>query len=251
MEDRLWEQLEAAAEGQARRGRVGGQAAAARTILPRPRRALATLATLAALVLAAIAVAALNQPAPPVTPSPPRIDSFRIAPALTGAAGGFGSLWTYDPRSQALLRVDPAGQRVLARAPFSAPWADVTVATSDDAVWAVSTHDVGHDAAIAHPAPATLVRIDPETDRITAQITLRAPNSSTLIPVGLAVTAGAVWVWGEGGAHRVDPDTNHITTAVRVPGERIKGFAADQAEAWAITDLGDLVRFDAHTGKRL
>jgi sugar lactone lactonase YvrE len=150
-----------------------------------------------------------------------------------------------------VLRVNSAGKHVLARVPFRAPWPNVTLGTSDDAVWAVSTHDVGRDAATAHPAPTTLLRIDPETNRIAARITLRAPNGSTLIPLGLTVTSSAVWVWGEGGAQRIDPDTNRITTAIRVPGGRIKGFAAGETEAWAATDIGDLVRFDADTGKRL
>lgn len=250
LEDRLWEQLEAAAEREAGRGRVDRRIATARTM--RPRVAPATLAVLAALVLAVVVAGTLHRQAPPVTPSPPRIDVFHVTGnRLTGAAGGFGALWTYDTKTQTVLRIDPASGRVLARVPVPAVWPDVTLADSTDAIWAVSTHDVGHDAAPAHPPAATLFRIDPHGNRIAGRIELRAPDGSTLIPTGLFATPGAIWVWGENGAQRIDPATNGITAAVHVPGGRIKAFTANENEAWASTDLGDLVRFNARTGKRL
>jgi hypothetical protein len=178
---------------------------------------------------------------------------FRLAGGsdLSGGLTGFGSLWTYDIDSGRVLRVDPATHRVLARVPVRAAWSDVGLAIGAGAVWAVSTHNTGHTASELNPPPVALVRIDPQGNRIMASLTLRAPDHSTLVPLGVITSPGAIWVWGAAGAQKIDPRFNRVTDAVTVRGDSVRGFAATGTTAWAVTETGRLVRFDARTGARL
>jgi hypothetical protein len=86
---------------------------------------------------------------------------------------------------------------------------------------------------------------------VTARVTLRAPDRSTLIPLGVVANRTAIWVWGEAAAQRIDPRTNRVTTAIAAAGDNVRAFAATDTQAWALTLLGHMVRFDAHTGRRL
>jgi streptogramin lyase len=253
LEDRLWSELEAAAERDAARHRLARHAAAARGLLPRValRPVLGALAVLAFLALVVAGAAVLDRPAPPAA-AQWHVERFRLADTQLGdAIDGFGSVWTYDRRAGRVLRVDPATHRVLAAVPVRGPWNDVALAASPDSVWAVDTHNSGHDEAPPNPPPVSLSRIDPRSNQVTARVTLRAPDRSTLIPLGVVANQREIWVWGEAGAQRIDPRTNRVTTAISVAGDSVRAFAATDTQAWAVTLLGRMVRFDARTGRRL
>ena len=248
-EDRLWAQLEAAAERDAGRGRTGRGAAAARALLP--GSLLRPLA--GAAVAVAIGIAALIA----VSPQPPepqwRGHHVRIGGSeLDAGASGFGSLWTYDLKSGQVLRVDPRSHRVTARVPLPAEASDTAIATNAAGVWAVPVQPITHATAAAHPSPVSLARIDPRTNRVTARVVLRAADGSTIRPVGLVALPGAVWVWGEVGAMRIDPARPHVAAALGLRGgERLTAFAAGGTRVYAVTDFGRLETFDARTGARV
>jgi virginiamycin B lyase len=98
----------------------------------------------------------------------------------------------------------------------------VTVAA--DAVW-VGGWDTGK-----------LVRVDPATNRVAAQIPVGRPQES---PIAIAATAGAVWVVDFGGAQvlRVDPATNRVVARIPVRGGA-GGIAAGAGAVWVTSGEG-------------
>ena len=249
LEDRLWEQLEAAAERDAARGSIARAATAARGALPRwrPLDVVVVLAATAAVVALVVALAPDR--------AKPGWHTERVEVAggrLSAGVAGHGALWSYDERSGTVLRLDPATHRVIARIPLPPAATGVTLASGDDAVWAVPSTPIRHSSpAAANPRPVELARIDPDTNRVAARVLLRAPDGRTVVPVGVVTLPDAVWVWGEGGALRVDPARNRVTAAIAVPGEKVMGFAATEERISFATDYGQIVSFDARTGARL
>jgi hypothetical protein len=247
LEDRLWMQLEAAAEREARRGRFGRTAAVGRARLRARPVPAATAVLLGAALAVALVVGLHSDPSAPEW----RVERVGISRAeLNVGTGGFGSVWTYDRSSGEVLRVDPRSHADVARVRIPGSPGDVAVASGPDAVWAVQTFPIAHDLAPAPAVPATLFRIDPRSNRVTGQVPLRAPDGTTVRPVGLVTLPGAVWVWGETGALRVDPAHDQVVAAVSVPEQRVENFAADATHVWAATDDQRVVGFDARTGAR-
>jgi outer membrane protein assembly factor BamB len=248
LEDRLWVQLEAAADREALRGHAGRGAATARAALP-TRRLIPAAATLVAIVAAVATMVTLG----PQTSRPQWTAEPLGLPGsdLTAGATGFGSLWTYDLRAGQVLRVDPRTHHVTARLPLPTLLPNTALAIGDDAVWAVPIAPITHAAPSPNPSAVSAVQIDPRTARVMARVSLRAPDGSTIRPVDVVAVPGAVWAWGETGALRIDPATDRVTAAIKVPGEAIKGFAATDTRMSVVTDMGRLVSFDARTGARL
>ena len=144
-----------------------------------PLAAAATIALLA--VVFALIAGALdreNEQAGPV----PKVSVHRVAAGLGPLATGFGSVWTYDPVRDELLRIDPRTRRVVARM-----WAggENVLAAGADAVWAL-----GGDLANAGDVGAVrLQRIDPRSNRAATPIPLDAPAGRRLRPARLRSTA--------------------------------------------------------------
>jgi len=249
LEDRLWRQLELAAERQARRGRLSQGAAATRAALPVHILRPAVIAV-AAVLLGAGAIVALNRPQPPATPHW-RIDTFALPGSqLSGGVTAFGSLWTYDLQRGQVLRVDADAQRIVARVSVPGDLADVAVAAGAGAVWAVNTQLLSHTPLLTTTQRVTLVRIDPATNRITGGMTPRLSGGATLAPLGVVARPGAVWVWGAGGALRIDPSSLRVTREITAPGDSLMGFTATDTDAFAVTVLGRFLGFDAQSGER-
>ncbi|HET8950124.1 MAG TPA: PQQ-binding-like beta-propeller repeat protein [Solirubrobacteraceae bacterium] len=242
LEDRLWEQLEAAADREAARGHMARVAAATRGLLPawKLRAAAVTVAATAAVVALVVAV------------SPDRatrqwdVERFGVGGTqLSSGVVGHDGLWSYDERSGQVLRLDPRTHRVIARVSMPATSSDVTLASGDDAVWAVPTTPVTHSSS-ARPDPAgvELNRIDPRMNRVVSEL----PLPSALRPVDIVALPDAMWVWGQGGAVRVDPSQKVVSPLISPRGERVMGFAATDRRVTFFTDFDQLVTFDARTG---
>ena len=248
LEDRLWAQLEAAAEREARRGRLRRRGAATRARLT--LRGAASAGAVAVALVAALAIV-VSLPHPPEK-TQWRVGQFHLEGRDLGAGvSAFGSLWTYDAGSAAVLRVDP---RNIACSPSTrcAQRAQRRRGRRRRRRMGRPAEPITHSPApAAHPSPVTLVRIDPRTNRVAARVTLRAADGSTVRPVDVVARPGAVWAWGRTTALRVDPARNRVTAAIKLPGETITGFVATDASVSVLTDLGRLVTFDARTGARL
>jgi PQQ-like domain len=263
-EHRLWQQLEAAAERQAR-----GAALVRAPVLRRPRgrRALVWLLAVPAalLVLALLALAGtLRHPPPPAEPAPAPI-RLHVATGLGAAAAGDGAVWLHSPQDGVLLRMDPAQRRVTGRIAAGGPQPDVAIATGPGAVWAVSVRAAGHSSQPA-PQARTLLRIDPRSTRVVARIPLRVAGAPPIEPAGVTLVGDAVWVWGPDGAVRVDPQSDRAVLGIPVANVShfcvgdicgpkaakgdVRGFAVHGGSVWMATESGQLERFDARTGAR-
>ena len=237
LEDRLWEQLEAAADREAARGRTARVAAAARGLLPawKLRAAMVTVAATAATIALVVALAP-DRAAPQWSVERVGVGGTRLSSGVVG----HGALWSYDERSGQVLRLDPRTHRVIARVPIPASSTGVTLASSADAVWAVPSSPVTHSSAPqADPVAVELMRIDPRTSRVVSEV----PLPAALRPVDIVALQDAVWVWGQGGAVRVDPAHMRTAPLISLRGERVMGFAATDERVTFFTDFGQLVTF--------
>jgi len=122
-----------------------------------------------------------------------------------GLATAFGSVWVIDTAGQALLRVDPAQEGIVARIPI--PGRPVDVARGPHGLWVL-------DGCIpaATPAPGALpcaqralLGIDGQANAI-AKTLLIDPGETvfgTIGPLGLVVGADRFWVVGASAPHYI------------------------------------------------
>ena len=151
----------------------------------------------------------------------------------TAMAVGARSVWLADLRN-GIVRIDPANGK---RVPVKVGWVN-GLALGAGAVWAVSG-----------PA-ATVVRVDPRTDRVTDRIPLVSrPNFASPFPYAVAAGAGFVWVvnGNTGTVSKIDPVLRGVVATIPIGvGTNVLGIAAGDGAAW-VTDSSDgtLVRIDA------
>jgi outer membrane protein assembly factor BamB len=157
---------------------------------------------------------------------------------FVGLASGFGSAWIGGEQHGEVVRLDPVTRKVIARIPVGTGPTDVL--TTGDAVWVV-----------VNPAQqaSTLVRIDPERNRVTARVAI--PRVS--VWPKLLGDDRAIWVLGQEQAVRFDPPRGAIADTVTwnfSSGAFARSFGLAGDDLWARAEDGALLRFDAHTGAR-
>jgi outer membrane protein assembly factor BamB len=247
LEDRLWNELEPAA--------LRAQRGAPRARFPRPRvrGVVHTAVGLVALAAAAAAIGLLARPALQTRESAPAagtVQTARVAGGLGDATVGFGAVWAYDTGGR-VLRIDAASRRVTGRVAVPNPYLDAAVAAGAGAVWEVPVIRQHQVTAGDIAKPVTLVRIDPVSAAITARTPVRTAGGEPLVPHGVVARDDVVWVWGAGGAVRVDPASGRVVGTIRLAGDDPKGFALDGGSVWIAMEGGRLLRFDARTGARV
>jgi streptogramin lyase len=133
---------------------------------------------------------------------------------------GDGTLWVVSNEPQSVLRLDPETHKVIAKIPVPTEWG--TLQRADFAAgscWLTETNkvvaqinvggiplhlDATDDGVWVKPQPDRLVRIEPETNKVTQEI--KVPTGEY---AGDHVVAhGSVWSanWDEGSVWRIDPD---------------------------------------------
>jgi hypothetical protein len=115
----------------------------------------------------------------------------RFGSRSTGLDVGFGSVWSLS--DDALVRIDPASDRVVGRVPIDFPYA---LGVGEGAVWVICCR-----------SQITLLRIDPST--MQADIFARVGTSVGALGVG----DGFVWLarFSEaGGMFRIDPTSGEV-----------------------------------------
>ena len=247
-EDRLWSQLEAAAAREARRGPVAQALDHARAGL---RASLAPAAALAGIV-AALAVGALSgvlQHTPPQHRPAQMAELRHIAGRPADGVSAAGAVWLFDDRADALLRVDPADGRVLARTPLRSGATAAALAAAGGSVWIVPTPWRSHTAPDRIGRPLPLIHVDTRSG-LAGQSDLRTPSGTPFVPFGLVATGDALWVWGPTGALRIDPASGRVLRSITVRHDTVMGFTATADTAWLATEDGRLLRVDARTGAR-
>ena len=116
----------------------------------------------------------------------------------SGVACGAGSVWTGRNDLKAVVRIDPATNRITATIPVGI--LTFGLAATGDAVWVTSNDD------------NVVIRIDPRTNRVVARVPV--PSG----PAGVLITPTAVWVADSTGRllTKIDPATNAVQAEVPV-----------------------------------
>lgn len=197
--------------------------------------------------------------------------------SVGGMAAGAGAVWIADSRGAELVRLDPAFRSTrsirLARGPADVlePSRSSPLAVGNDAVWLISRG---------------IVRVDPKTEEVTAQVPVgNGPSAvatgagsawvtddtdntvtridpaggggvTATIPVGqapaaVAVGEGGVWVANtqDDTVSRVDPSTMAVVATIAVGG-RPTGIAAGADAVWVANSLdGSISRIDPETNQ--
>ena len=202
------------------------------------RRRLGVAAVLAALV-AILGVIAARQRTEPVPAAPKIAGELRLGGTPTDATRFGGALWIADFAGRRVVRVDPVARRVVERIPVAGQ-PNFIAAADDGGLW-VHTGRSGTDMA-------TLVRIDPANDRVTARTTV-GPEGPMTVAGGFVYAA--VWASDDNrppaGLYRVDARSGR--TLPRIPLTGVDDIAAAGRTVWALTSNGMLARLDARTGR--
>jgi outer membrane protein assembly factor BamB len=216
--------------------------------MPRPA-IVSAVALAAALVVAVVIAGGVRWGGERPVAHPKVIADFPLADNLGFISSGFGSVWAADTKNLELLRVDPRTHDVQARirtgGDTNAFGGDPIVNAGAGAVWAIArapSNDGGH----------RVLRIDPDTDRITDRVLL--PARQAPIVFDLQIEQGRPWVISNRGAIGLDPANGRPASYVsmRQPaGEAgpLWSFVAGD-ELWVLTRVGTLDRYDLGSGRR-
>jgi DNA-binding beta-propeller fold protein YncE len=150
-------------------------------------------------------------------------------------AFGFDALWVTSPTGDVVLRVDPATNAVES-------WATGVegagqIAIGSDALWVTLYGE--HGAQAPEDAP-TIVRIDPASGEVTAEIDAGTGLEDSS---GIFAAADAMWVRGtDPFLVRIDPATAEIVE--RIDGDHGTGdVTVAFGSVWATSEHGSVMRF--------
>jgi YVTN family beta-propeller protein len=138
--------------------------------------------------------------------------------AVDGRTGARSGQPSSSPTGSAVVRIDPSTNRVAERIPM--PGAN-TVATGLGSVWVTAT--VADKRAV--------VRISPASTKVLEEVALEPLR--VVVPVDLAVGAGAVWVLGGAAVYRLDGTSGRLTKIpIRDANVARPGIAAGEEGVW-------------------
>jgi streptogramin lyase len=203
----------------------------------------------AALVLAVVVAGGLRWGGEEPVSHPKVTADFPLADNLGTISSGFGSVWVADTKQLEVLRVDPRTHQVTARiktgGDTNAFNGDPIVNAGAGAVWAIAR------------APGTdggshVLRIDPQTNRVTARVPL--PARQAPIVGDIQIVDGVPWVLTSRGAIELDPTnarprgfvSNHMPAGEPFP---LWSFVTEK-ELWFLTRNRTIERFDLRDGRR-
>jgi virginiamycin B lyase len=151
----------------------------------------------------------------------------------SGLAAGFDSLWVPNCDDPSVSRVDLKSGQVTATLQLTIGDSEGGLAVGAGSVWMMAD------------AKGTLIRIDPATNKVVAEIYV-APGSFTV-----AFGEGAVWITSteKNLVTRVNPYTNAIETTVSV-GPKPRFLSVGEGSVWTVNqEDGTITRVDAKTNK--
>ena len=155
---------------------------------------------------------------------------------------GFGSLWAVEGVS--MTRIDTATNRVVAR--VAMPGSVTALTVGDDAVWVV-----GRSRGFGRDGGWDLARIDPDTNRRSAEIELGEFVGANWV----ATTPGATWASVSSpdryGLARIDSRTNRVLGLAPLSRTRfpfLGRIAADDRAVWFVSALS-VGRIDPRTNR--
>lgn len=172
-------------------------------------------------------------------------------PAVGGMVIGGGYVWVANMNPRTITQIDPGTNDVVATIPLGEPdflWGPTRLAFGHGSLWAIDG------------MTSSVFRIDPQTKGIVATIPLGTPTQFSTGPLGIVVTADAVWVtnvWGsevapDGFVARIDPASNRIVAVIPAGSHPeaagAKGIAAQADAVWvAVPSTRSIIRIDPST----
>lgn len=194
-----------------------------------------------ALLFCACSPVPMQAIATPETPpaewtSTPGQSFIRTRISLPGAvrpAFGNGYIWLSNSAARSISRLK-ADTGELAEPSLALEFEPREIAYGEGAVWVCSADR------------SRLIRIDPETNRVVAQIDLRELQISDHVFLVLAAGEGAVWITDQTHIIQIDPKTNRITGERLAAGEEIIVAGLGHGHLWTGShDDGMIARVDA------
>jgi TolB-like protein/DNA-binding winged helix-turn-helix (wHTH) protein len=148
---------------------------------------------------------------------------------------GEGAVWVPDIGKRAIIKVDPASNRVVGEFPATMLYRQSKLGAGEGSIWVVTA--TGGDK--------TLTRYNATTGAIEAEIPLPSIGADVL------VAFGSVWVAGIDGnaVYRIDPKANTITQTISVH-SRPKLLCSCEGSVWVVnTTDGFVDRIDGRSGQ--
>jgi streptogramin lyase len=172
----------------------------------------------------------------------------------TGLAFGRGSVWVTSAGHGTLSRIDPRTGEVAAKIEVGRGAVDIAVDESSGEVWVAGIYlaeDYSGDSSQGNSEHNKLSRVDPETNRVVAEIPIAA-HARYGGAYSVAVGEGAVWAQSEDGRlFKVDPATDEVVAEVPL-GEYSSHLTVHGGAVWATVQVSAgtrLVRVDPRTGR--
>ena len=185
-----------------------------------------------------------------IDPGTNRVVDRIPVPTSTSVAFGRGSVWVTSPAHPTMSRIDPGSGRVVAEIGVGRGALDVAV--DEKSVWVAGVDNPESYTASTSPGydeDRKLSRVDPETNRVIAEIPIKAGTrygGAEFVAAG----EGSVWASSGGELFGVDPATNEVKTVVRV-GDYTSDLEVSDGAVWASVQDPEarLVRLDPQTGE--
>jgi streptogramin lyase len=163
----------------------------------------------------------------------------------TSLAFGHGSVWVTSSGRGTLSRVDPRTGEVAAEIGVGRGATDVAADGGSGDVWVACWGG-------AEPEHNQLSRVDPEANRVVAQIPI-VEHARYGGPQGVSLGEGAVWAQGaRGGLFKVDPATNEVVAERDLGGDSTSDLAAYGGAVWIAAQVSvgtRLYRIDPHAAR--
>jgi streptogramin lyase len=163
----------------------------------------------------------------------------------TGLAFGHGSAWVTSAGYGTVSRIDPQSGEVAAVIEVGRGAVDIATDERSGAVWVAGLYlpeDFSGDFSQEDSEYNKLSRVDPETNRVVAQIPIAA-HSPEGGAQSVAVGKGAVWAQsGVGGKlYKVDPATNEVVARLSL-GDYSSHLAVYRGAVWATVQVSSGTR---------
>jgi YVTN family beta-propeller protein len=167
------------------------------------------------------------------------VAEIQVNKPCAAMATGYGSLWVASSKDKSIVRIDAGKNEVAAKIPVMVADTEASIAAGEGAVWLVTDQK------------GVLSRIDPQTNRVVAEIRVQ--------PYSYAAMAGygAIWVTNTGkpgvkepgSVERIDPNTNTVIASVPVRVQP-RFLAVGEGAVWVLNQGdGSVSRIDPKTNQ--
>ncbi len=152
---------------------------------------------------------------------------------------GFGSVWVASCGDKAIIRISEKSNSIIARIPLTIANDEGSIVADKHGVWVLSD------------AKGVLTRIDPEHNKVVAQIAVKENSFAAMAGFGSIwiTNIGDVSTKEPGSVQRIDPKTNTVIATIPV-GVQPRFLAVGEGGVWALNQVdGSVSRIDPASNK--